>query len=168
MRSRISFGLFMQTSPFLPVVSSKSENLFQFRRTGFKSGSAPAIAIQTFGDFLGFNPHLHVLISEGCFHDSSLLTVAPRIDTRTMQRLFRHHALRMLLYKGKITRDMIALLNKWRHSGFNVFYSKRILPRYKVSMENLARYIIRTPLLIPWNPAISPLRIGNRKSAESQ
>ena len=28
------------------------------------------IAIQSFGDFLGFNPYLHVLISDGCFHEN--------------------------------------------------------------------------------------------------
>jgi len=33
------------------------------------------IAIQTFGDLLGYNPHLHVLTSDGCFHESGLLTV---------------------------------------------------------------------------------------------
>ena len=49
----------------------------------------------------------------------------------------------MLLAKGKITQDMIALLDKWRHSGFNVFFGPRILPRQEKSMENLARYIIR-------------------------
>ncbi|MBC8434312.1 MAG: transposase [Desulfobacterales bacterium] len=49
----------------------------------------------------------------------------------------------MLLAKGKITHDMIALLDKWRHSGFNVFFGPRILPRQEKSMENLARYIIR-------------------------
>jgi hypothetical protein len=27
---------------------------------------------------------------------------------------------KMLLAKGKITQDVIKLLNKWRHSGFNV------------------------------------------------
>jgi hypothetical protein len=26
------------------------------------------IAIQTFGDFLGFNPHCHVLVTDGCFY----------------------------------------------------------------------------------------------------
>ena len=26
------------------------------------------IAIQTFGDFLGFSPHCHVLITDGCFY----------------------------------------------------------------------------------------------------
>jgi hypothetical protein len=35
------------------------------------------IAIQTFGDLLGYNPHLHVLISDVCFHKSGMLTVAP-------------------------------------------------------------------------------------------
>ncbi len=39
--------------------------------------------------------------------------------------------------------DMITLLDKWRHTGFNVFSGPRIFPRYENSMENLARYIIR-------------------------
>jgi hypothetical protein len=38
---------------------------------------------------------------------------------------------------------MIMLLDKWRHTGFNVFFGPRILPRQEKSMETLARYIIR-------------------------
>lgn len=49
----------------------------------------------------------------------------------------------MLLAKGKVTQDMIALLDKWRYTGFNVFAGSRILPRQEKFMENLARYIIR-------------------------
>jgi len=49
----------------------------------------------------------------------------------------------MFLSKDKITQDMITLLSKWRHTGFNVFAGPRILPRQEKSMENLARYIIR-------------------------
>jgi len=116
-----------------------------FRLVSRDSTAVPgaAVAIQTFGDFLGFNSHLHVLISDGCFHESGMLTVAPAIDTRTLERLFRHQVLRMLLKKGKITREMISLLDRWRHTGFNVYCGKRILPWQKTSMENLARYIIR-------------------------
>lgn len=51
--------------------------------------------------------------------------------------------LKMLLAKGKISPDVIALLDKWRHTGFNAYYGSRILPWQKSSMENLARYIIR-------------------------
>ncbi|RZB37986.1 MAG: hypothetical protein SRB2_00693 [Desulfobacteraceae bacterium Eth-SRB2] len=49
----------------------------------------------------------------------------------------------MLLAKGKITQDMINLLDKWRHTGFNVSCGPRILPWQRKSMENLACYIIR-------------------------
>jgi hypothetical protein len=100
------------------------------------------IAIQTFGDLLGYNPHLHVLISGGCFHESGLLTVAPRIDTHALEQLFRHKILKLLLSEGRITEAAVALMAKWRHSGFSVYCSPRILPRQTTAMENLARYII--------------------------
>jgi len=48
----------------------------------------------------------------------------------------------MLLRKKKITRELIRMLDGWRHSGFNVF-GERIQPREKKSLENLAAYLIR-------------------------
>jgi hypothetical protein len=59
------------------------------------------IAIQTFGDLLGYNPHLHVLISDGCFHESGLLTVAPRIDTHALERLDYDAPSATVVYKSK-------------------------------------------------------------------
>ena len=49
----------------------------------------------------------------------------------------------MLLRKRKITREFIRMLDGWRHSGFNVFAGRRIQPREKKSLENLAAYLIR-------------------------
>lgn len=72
-----------------------------------------------------------------------MFSVAPAIDTKTLESLFRHNVLKMLLKKGKISRDLIALMDKWRHTGFNVFVGPRILPGDETAMENLARYIIR-------------------------
>jgi hypothetical protein len=34
----------------------------------------------------------------------------------------------MLLKKEKIRRDLIALMDKWRRTGFNVFVGPRIIP----------------------------------------
>jgi len=34
------------------------------------------IAIQSFGDFLGFNSHLHVLASDGCFYGEGMFRPA--------------------------------------------------------------------------------------------
>jgi hypothetical protein len=33
---------------------------------------SPAIAIQSFGDFLGFNPHGHILLTDGCFYGNGM------------------------------------------------------------------------------------------------
>ena len=69
---------------------------------------------------LGFHPHLHILISDGCFHKNGMFSVSPYIDTDVLERIFRHMVLKMLLAKGKIRPEVIALMDKWRHTGFNV------------------------------------------------
>ena len=100
------------------------------------------IAIQTFGDFLGFNPRLHVLVTDGCFYGKGMFRVAPPLDLKKLEAIFRHKVFKMLLAKGRITQDLIAMLSNWRHSGFQVFCGQRIFPRDETAMENLARYII--------------------------
>jgi hypothetical protein len=69
---------------------------------------------------------LHILVSDGCFHKNGIFSVSPAIDANALEQIFRHKVLKMLLAKGKITQDMIALLDKWRHTGFNVFSGPRI------------------------------------------
>jgi hypothetical protein len=102
------------------------------------------IAMQTFGDFLGFNPHCHILMTDGCFYgDGGMFRVAPPLELKKLEAIFRHNVFKMLLAKGKITREMIAMLSTWRHSGFHVFCGNRISPSDETAMENLARYIIR-------------------------
>jgi len=49
----------------------------------------------------------------------------------------------MLLIRGKITRDLIAILSNWRHSGFQIFCDHRLFSQDETTMENLARYILR-------------------------
>ena len=104
--------------------------------------------VVAFGDWLCREvikavPHRHILVSDGCFHKNGMFSVSPAVDAKAIEQIFRHKVLKMLLAKGKITQHMIALLDKWRHTGFNVFAGPRILPRQEKSMENLARYIIR-------------------------
>ena len=101
------------------------------------------IAIQSFGDFLGFNSHLHVLASDGCFYGQGMFRVAPRFETKDLEKIFRHKVFKMMLSKGKITQELVDMLMTWRHSGFNVFSGPRIQPGEEEAIENLARYIIR-------------------------
>ena len=105
---------------------------------------AAAASIQTFGDFLGFNPHLHILTSDGCFGKGGIFYASPaHINAEDLELLFRHKVLSMLKKKGLITDRIIELISSWRHSGFNVYCGERIYPKSVRSMENLARYIIR-------------------------
>jgi len=84
-----------------------------------------AIAIQTFGDLLGYNPYLHVLISDGCFHESGMLTVAPAINTHALEQLFRHKVLNLLLPERRITEPTVALIAKRRHLAMNRIFEDR-------------------------------------------
>ncbi len=61
---------------------------FKESLAGNKAVPGAVIAIQTFGDFTGFIPHLHVLTSDGCFHASGLFTVAPAFDKKTLEKIF--------------------------------------------------------------------------------
>jgi len=100
--------------------------------------------VQTFGDFLGFNPHCHILVTDGCFYGSrGMFRVAPPLELKKLEAIFRHRVLRMLLSRGKITGEMVRMLSGWKHTGFNVFCGNRISPNDDTAMENLARYIIR-------------------------
>ena len=49
-----------------------------------------AIGIQTFGDLLGFNPHCHVLCTDGCFDERGLFRVAPRFASEGLKAIFEH------------------------------------------------------------------------------
>ena len=74
----------------------------------------------------------------------SLYHKAPGRDLPRQDGIYdRHKVFKMLLSKGKITEDLVDMLMKWRHSGFNVFSGPRIQPGEEEAMENLARYIIR-------------------------
>ena len=90
---------------------------------------AAICSIQTFGDFLGFNPHLHILCADGCFKDNGLFYAAGAdVNAESLEPLFRHKILSMLKKRRLITNRTIELISSWRHTGFNVYCTERIYP----------------------------------------
>ena len=55
-----------------------------------------------------------------------MFRVAPAFELKHLQEIFRHKVFNMLLSKGKITEDLVDMLMKWHHPGFNVFFGPRI------------------------------------------
>ena len=81
------------------------------------------IAVQTFGDFLGFNPHCHILLTDECFYgEKGMFRVAPPLELKKLEAIFRHKVFRMLLKKGKITEEMVRML-----SAVETFRLQRVL-----------------------------------------
>ncbi len=80
-----------------------------------------AVAVQSFGDFQYFHPHLHVLATDGCFCNDTAFMVCPPPDTGALEKLFRYEVFEMLKAEGKITGAIIENMMNWRHSGFNVY-----------------------------------------------
>ena len=109
-----------------------------------KGNPAAVAVIQTFGDYLSFNPHMHILAADGCFsNDGFFYASGINIDTKSLEKLFIHKIFKLLLSRGLITQRVIALILSWKHTGFSVYCGKRINPKDKRSTENLTRYIIR-------------------------
>ena len=128
-----------------------SRILSQVYEERFEKDPVPGavIAIQIFGDVLGFNPHCHILVMDGCLYAKGMFRVAPELKKLLVpfrvEAIFRNKVFRMLVARRKISREMIAMLSTWWHSGFHVFCGNRIQPKEDKAMESLARYIIYPP-----------------------
>jgi len=102
-----------------------------------------SIAVQTYGDFQNFNPHLHAIVSDGCFLDDGNFSTAPGFMLEDLEEAFQYEVLRMLKKEGKINDAIIENMLSWHHSGFHVYIGDRIYPQDKTGLGNLARYIVR-------------------------
>jgi hypothetical protein len=49
------------------------------------------IAVQTFGDLIGHNPHCHILVTDGCFYgNKGMFRVAPPLELKKLEAIFQH------------------------------------------------------------------------------
>jgi hypothetical protein len=54
------------------------------------------------------------------FYGNGMFHVAPPLELKKLEAIFRHKVFRMLLAKGKVTEEMIRMLSAWRHSGLTL------------------------------------------------
>lgn len=59
-----------------------------------------SIAVQTYGDFLNFNPHLHAIVADGCFLNDGSFRIAPVFILKDLEKIFPHEVFKMLKKKG--------------------------------------------------------------------
>ena len=118
-----------------------------FRKTLNNEEAVPGvvISIQTFGDLVNFHPHLHCLVTDGCFLPNGWFYVLPEIDVKRLESLFRHKVLKLLLKEERISEEWVKKLVSWKNSGFNIHNQVRIKSQDAHGRESLAQYILRSP-----------------------
>nr|WP_244437946.1 transposase [Salinispira pacifica] len=111
---------------------------------GKKIDTGMIIAHQTFGDMLRFNPHFHAILLEGGFDEEGSFVYLPFSGLEKMTECFRRTVLRFFTEKKLLTKQFAQNLLSWKHSGFSIDNSVRILD--ESSRDNLAQYIARPPI----------------------
>ena len=106
-------------------------------------------AHQTFGDMLRWNPHFHSIVLEGGFDEQGTFVYIPLGHLETLTELLRRRVIALLVARKLLDRRFARNMLSWRHSGFSVDNSVRILDRGV--QRSLAEYISR--------PAISLKKI---------
>jgi len=104
------------------------------------------IAVQTFGELINFNPHLHIIASDGCYNENGdfLSGISPNADDLTVP--FAKAVLKMLKKEKVISLSIINNMSTWEHSGFNVHCGTSVSFSDTGAVERLARYIVRAPI----------------------
>ena len=78
------------------------------------------LVIHTFGEYLGWHPHLHILCADGLFRQSGLFYCMRPVDLQELELLFRDRVLNFLVQAGKIAQATADQISAWPHSGWSI------------------------------------------------
>jgi len=102
--------------------------------------------VQTFGDLLTFNPHIHVLAADGVFRADGVFVALPAIPAKLLERGFRSQVLKLLVAERAFGERLSASMLAWRHSGFSVHNGVHVPAGDIEGRKKLAQYMLRAPL----------------------
>ena len=105
---------------------------------------ALVLTVQTAGEALNFNPHLHGLVADGSFDETGNFTPFTTLNTELMAEHFRDRVLAELVTRGLITDEVPAQILSQEHSGFGAWVGDTFKEQDRTRF--VARYIERGPL----------------------
>ncbi len=120
--------------------------------------------IQTFGALAHFHPHVHTIATDGVFINAPSPPPAqrnsggegrvrgkcqfictPPLDMGKVRRLWEDRVFHLLLEAGKIKLELVEQIRSWKHSGFSVDGSVRLVAGDRAGLYRLAQYMARCP-----------------------
>jgi len=90
---------------------------------------AAILSIQTAGDFLNWNPHIHALVACAVFRPDGSAQPFPLLQANMIQELFEANVFRLLVKEKLIGKDLITKMRSWKHTGFQVYTGPKILEK---------------------------------------
>jgi hypothetical protein len=101
--------------------------------------------VQTFGDLVNFNPHVHALVADGVFEASGRFVPLPPVPEALLAERLRREVLRHLVRKEVLPFALADQMLSWRHSGFSVHNQVRVAANDAEGRKSLAGYMLRAP-----------------------
>ncbi len=122
------------------------KSIQQYFEASTSKDALPAgiLSIQTAGDFLNWNPHIHALIACAVFHPDGSFQPVPLLQSNIIQELFEANVFRLLVKEELIGKDLITKMRSWKHTGFQVYAGPKIIDKQDILRVGL--YIIRPPV----------------------
>lgn len=104
------------------------------------------VSIQTFGEYARWNPHLHVLTTNGGFDSEGIFHHLPEFPVDIMMKVFREKVFSMMIDAHFLHEQTAQKIRQWKHSGFSVYQSFQVEATDDEDKERLAQYIARAPI----------------------
>jgi len=102
------------------------------------------LALQTAGDALNWNPHLHGLLADGRFLPDGSFKPFSKLDLSAIQRRFSELVLSQFAKRELITDEVMSQILSQEHTGFSVWFGEPF--QDEESDKFVARYVERGPL----------------------
>jgi len=111
-------------------------------------GGRPALIVfvQTFGDLVNFNPHLHVLAADGVFLPGGRVIALPRVPASLRAEGVRRDVLAFLVKGIVLSEELRTRMLAWRHGGFSAHNEVSVGAGYAEGRRKLAGYMLRAPM----------------------
>jgi Putative transposase len=104
--------------------------------------------VQTFGDLANFNPHVHVLATDGAFLPDGRFVPLPAVSQALLAEPFRRAVLGFLAEEGAISGELRCKLLGWRYSGFSAHNQVRVATENAQGRKKLAGYMLNAPMAL--------------------
>ena len=103
------------------------------------------ISVQSYGDSLNLHPHIHTIVSRGVWSADGSFEAIPALDTQQLMLLFRHHVVKNLLARGRISQPTVDILDRFHHPGFSAYEGEGVSAGDSAARERLASYLVHAP-----------------------